>query len=268
MNKKNKKDITYLFDLDGTLTLEDDATPYAPELIGFLNDHRREFYIITNGCALSSQNICEKLKNLNMEVKTENIITAADVLTDILNECYKNDGIFVAGAEWLKSHLLKSGFRLVSQDPKVVVVSYDKNTRFAEIEDCIRFIHDGAVCLSTNDDFFIPGMRHSYPHTGFINAVIEDSLKRKPGIVGKPSPHFLVKILKRSAGRSQHFCVVGDNMATDIAFAKNCGMMSYLVLTGITGRDDIAEDDVNLPDRIFDNLKGLLELEKSHYNGE
>lgn len=268
MTERNKKDITYLFDLDGTLILNANATPYAPELIDLLNHHQREFFIVTNGCTLSPRRIWEKLKNLNMEVQIENIITAADVLVEMLHNRYKNDEIFVSGTEWLKSDLSKSGLRLASKAPKAVVVSYDKNTRLAELEDCIRFIHNGADYLTTNDDAFIPGTRYLYPHTGAINAIIKDSLKQKPMIVGKPSPYFFREIEKRTTGKTHHFCVVGDNTATDIAFAKNCGIMSYLVLTGITGQADILRNDVYTPDRIFDNLEGLLELEKSRYIGE
>lgn len=268
MIKENGKDVTYLFDLDGTLLIGDEATPYAPELISFLNDRQREFFIVTNGCTLSPQDIWRKLKDLNMKVKTENIITAAEVLTDILYKNYKNDGIFIAGAEWLRGYLSELGFHLVSRDPKAVIISYDKNTRFAEIEDCIRFIHGGADYLSTNDDLFTPGMQHLSPHTGMINAVIESVLKQKPVIAGKPSLHFLRAVQKRTRGKDSCFCVVGDNVPTDIAFAKNGGLMSCLVLTGITGRDDIAGKDTEMPDKIFADLKGLLELEKSRCEGE
>ena len=56
-----------VLDLDGTLILGDEKTPYAAELIDFLNHRQREFFIITNGCALSPGAIWEKLKNMNIK---------------------------------------------------------------------------------------------------------------------------------------------------------------------------------------------------------
>ncbi len=267
MIEKSEKEVTYLFDLDGTLILGDEKTPYAAELIDFLNQRQREFFIITNGCALSPGAIWEKLKNMNIKVKRENIITTAEVMADILSTKYKDNGIFVAGAKWLKDYLADLGFRLVRRDPGAVVVSYDKNTSFADIEDCIRFIQGGADYLSTNDDLFIPGMGHIYPHTGMINTAIESIVRRKPIIAGKPSLHFLKRIQQRAQGKERRFCVVGDSLATDITFAWNCGVTSYLVLTGVTGIDDIIRSHVKIPDKVFADLRGLLELEKSQCPG-
>ena len=77
MIEKSEKEVTYLFDLDGTLILGDEKTPYAAELIDFLNQRQREFFIITNGCALSPGAIWEKLKSLKIllsEIQTAKVI--------------------------------------------------------------------------------------------------------------------------------------------------------------------------------------------------
>jgi ribonucleotide monophosphatase NagD (HAD superfamily) len=52
--------------------------------------------------------------------------------------------------------------------------------------------------------------------------------------------------------------MVGDRLDTDIAGARNAGLHSALVLTGVASRDDL-EQSPHQPDAVYANLSELLE---------
>ncbi len=250
---------TYLFDLDGTLMIEDTPAPYVPELIDYLNRNEKEFFIVTNGALLPVQ-ISEKFRKRKIKVKESNIITTAEIISDFLYQHYRHDKVFVIGAGLLKEFLSAKHFRLSEVNPKVVVVSYDSGIDFTDVEKGIRFIAEGADFISANDDIYIPGKRYDFPHTGVINAAIASVSEKTPYILGKPRRYFFEAIKKRTGQQDRNFCIVGDNLLTDIGFGKNCNIASILVLTGVTSKEE-AESSSIKPDEVIDNIGVLLELE-------
>ncbi len=52
--------------------------------------------------------------------------------------------------------------------------------------------------------------------------------------------------------------IVGDRLETDILGGKNAQIITVLVLTGITSRQEL-EDSPYLPDLLFDNVGDFLE---------
>jgi HAD superfamily hydrolase (TIGR01457 family) len=260
MEENNTNNPIYLFDLDGTLVIEDRPVPYAPEFIRFLNENGRDFYIVTNGTALTPEQILKKLESIDIRVNKRNIITTAEIMNNYLLDNYIGKEIFVVGAEWLKKFFKESGLLLSENKPEAVVVSYDKNISFNDVEKCIRFIVEGANFISTNDDFYIPGEKQYFPHTGLINSVITSVTKKKPHIIGKPSLYFFKEVQKRAPTRQNNYCIVGDNVLTDIAFGKNCNIPSFLVMTGVTQKEEI-EKSLIKPDKIIKTLMDLFEME-------
>jgi|GEM_PF-408034 NagD protein len=261
----NTKKPIYLFDLDGTLVIENRAMPYAPELIQFLNKNRRDFFIITNGAALTSAQVACKLENLNIRVAEKNIITSAQIMNNYLINHYMGKEFFFAGPGGIKNAFRESGLRISENKPEAVVVSYDKSVSYDDIEKCIRFIAEGAHFLSTNDDFYIPGERQYFPHTGLINFAISSVTKKTPHIIGKPSRYFFEEVRKRTHTPKNNYCIVGDNVLTDIKFGENCNISSVLVTTGVTQKDEI-EKCLIKPDKIIGTLMELLETENENEN--
>jgi ribonucleotide monophosphatase NagD (HAD superfamily) len=51
--------------------------------------------------------------------------------------------------------------------------------------------------------------------------------------------------------------VIGDRLETDIAGARNAGLSSALVLTGVSRRDDL-EPSPHKPDAVYADLPALL----------
>jgi ribonucleotide monophosphatase NagD (HAD superfamily) len=52
--------------------------------------------------------------------------------------------------------------------------------------------------------------------------------------------------------------MIGDRLDTDVVAGARAGMLTVLVLTGVSARDEIAHSPV-LPDLVFTDLNAVLE---------
>ena len=55
--------------------------------------------------------------------------------------------------------------------------------------------------------------------------------------------------------------MVGDRLYTDVAFGKNCGFVSVLVLSGETTSDMLSSSKIK-PDYVFDKVKDIVSMLK------
>jgi 4-nitrophenyl phosphatase len=78
-------------------------------------------------------------------------------------------------------------------------------------------------------------------------------------VFGKPSPDIAELALRLLDLPKSSCVVVGDRMETDILFARNAGIDSALVLTGVTSRDDLDNYSFS-PDYVFDSISEITTL--------
>jgi ribonucleotide monophosphatase NagD (HAD superfamily) len=101
--------------------------------------------------------------------------------------------------------------------------------------------------------------RHPGP-TAIMAFGIEQATGRRPVVVGKPSA-VLAEALTREHGlTAANTLMVGDRLDSDIAFGKNGGFRTALVLTGVT--DQAALDQAGtstLPDGVYADLAAVVE---------
>ena len=80
-----------------------------------------------------------------------------------------------------------------------------------------------------------------------------------PVFCGKPERFFFLELCRRLGAEPSRCVLVGDNLESDIAGAKGAGMKTVLVLTGVSGRDDLARLPPELrPDWVVGGLLDLL----------
>jgi 4-nitrophenyl phosphatase len=56
--------------------------------------------------------------------------------------------------------------------------------------------------------------------------------------------------------------MVGDRLETDILGAQNAGLRTILVLSGVTGRSQLAQSSIQ-PDWVFEDIRALVEALES-----
>ena len=75
--------------------------------------------------------------------------------------------------------------------------------------------------------------------------------------VGKPE-QVIFDIARSLLAGCRRVAIVGDNLAADIAGGKRAGLTTILVLTGTSGRDDVAGSEAT-PDFVVPDLAALVE---------
>jgi NagD protein len=122
--------------------------------------------------------------------------------------------------------------------------------------------------LATNPDNWCPvSSEDTRPGAGATAAFLEASTGRRAYYLGKPNGYMFHRAGRKLAEMAggpepEQTIVIGDTMETDIRGAIEAGLQAYLVLTGSTGVEDVA-DYVYQPTRVLGSVADLVEEIKS-----
>src|SRR5690606_12371950 len=97
------------------------------------------------------------------------------------------------------------------------------------------------------------------PGAGSILAALIAATDVQPIIIGKPYPPMLTAALALLNTPAAQTLMIGDRLDTDIAGAQQVGMLTALVLTGVTTRAELAANAIQ-PDFVYEGLPEFLEV--------
>ena len=255
----------YIFDLDGTIYLGDGLLPGAREVVETLRARGATVRFVSNNPTLRLADYQAKLTRLGLPVEPGEVVTSLVSTTRWLTRYRPDAVVFPIGEAPLIEALAEAGIAM-SEDPAeidIVLASYDRGFAYRKLQiafDALWF-HKRAVLMSTNPDRFcpFPGGRGE-PDAAAIVAAIEAcaqvTLERT---FGKPSALMAEMALAGLGVEPSDAIMVGDRLPTDIAMGRRAGMDAALVLTGDSGRADLAsvpEDEQ--PSYVLESLVELL----------
>jgi NagD protein len=79
-----------------------------------------------------------------------------------------------------------------------------------------------------------------------------------PIVIGKPEPLLIQMAVRHLGVQPSEAVMIGDRLDTDIIAGDLAGLLTVLVLTGVSKREEIPSSAV-LPDLVFNDLPALLE---------
>jgi len=147
--------------------------------------------------------------------------------------------VFVIGESGLTGPLHDAGFILTDIEPTYVVLGETQAYNIGHITTAIRLITRGARFVATNPDPSGPGDGGIEPACGAMAALIEKATGVTPFFIGKPNPLMMRTALNYLGVHSEHTVMIGDRMDTDIVAGVESGMETILVLSGVTGLEDV-----------------------------
>lgn len=252
----------YVFDLDGTLYLGDHLLPGAAETVAAIRKHGARVAFLTNKPLERSAAYAAKLRGLGIPAEAAEVVSSTDALLRYLREAAPGARILPIGEPLITELLHEAGFAVVPLDEPeradLVVVSWDRTFDYAKLLSAFRAVRHGARLVATNPDPFCPTPDGDLPDCAAMLAAIEASTgARAEAIVGKPSAHMAATLLERLALSANDTLLVGDRLLTDVRMAQEAGMVSALVLTGATGRDDLLRSPVT-PDYVLARIAEIL----------
>ncbi|MEN1969880.1 HAD-IIA family hydrolase [Lentibacillus sp. N15] len=254
----------YIFDLDGTVYLDDKVINGAVETIRTLKERGDKIVFFTNKSIQTTASYVQKLNTLGIEAQKENVINSnllvAKYLTENLN-C--NEKVMIIGEDPLVNEITSFNIK-VSDNPdevKYVVLGWDRKFTYDKLNQAFQAWKKGARIIATNPDRTCPLEDGQVPDCGAIIGAIEGATGEKVDIVlGKPSllaAKFIVDNILMIP--SERCFMVGDRLETDIKMGIDYGLNTILVLTGVTDEVALKESSYK-PNFTLNSIKDILNL--------
>lgn len=243
----------YLIDMDGVLISGQSLIPGADLFIERLHKKGIKFLVLTNSSSHTPNDLAHRLQRMGIEISKEEIFTSAIATARFLNTQKPEGEAFVVGETGLLVALHEVGYIQTDIDPDYVVLGETFNYNFEQITTAVRLVAAGSRFLATNPDATGPTDRGIVPACGAMAALIERATGVAPFYIGKPNPFMMRAALNHLGIHSENTVMIGDRMDTDIVGGIQSGLGTYLVLSGVTSRDQIAPFSYQ-PQKVFGSV--------------
>ncbi|MBN2550787.1 MAG: HAD-IIA family hydrolase, partial [Anaerolineales bacterium] len=201
----------FLFDLDGTLYLGEQALPGAVETLAELRRRGKRLLFVSNKPLEGPQAYADHLTRFGIPADPDEVLTSAGVLGDYLRRNHPGLRYYVVGEEYLRQELVRYGLTLVDDlwdqderqviDPRgidAVVIAFDRTLDYRKLNTAYQALLRGARFFATNADKACPMPGGAIPDAGATIAALEHITGRKLELLaGKPSPLMMQAALQR-----------------------------------------------------------------------
>jgi arabinose operon protein AraL len=254
----------FIFDLDGTIYVDDDIIEGAADAIRSLKKRGDKVVFLTNKSIASRSDYVEKLIGLGIEVDLSEIINSnyitAHYLKSVMNH---DDTVYVIGEEPLYEELTEKNIKLATatENATYVVLGWDRKFTYEKLNDAFQAWRNGAKIIATNPDRTCPVSGGEIPDCGAMIGAIEGATGEPVTMItGKPSMMMAEYVLQKVLGMDAADCyMVGDRLETDIKMANDASINSVLVMTGITNKEMLKTASYP-PDYVLESVRHITRL--------
>jgi len=263
----------FVFDLDGTVYLGESALPGAVQTIAHLHQLGKKVLFVSNKPLQPRTVYAEKLTYLGIPASPDDVITSGYVLGYHLAHHFPDLALYVIGEQALRDELQSHGLKILpeflDQDSKevihpsgvdAVVVAFDRTIDYRKINTAYQALMNGARFFATNADKTCPMAGGGIPDAGATIAALEHISGRKLELLaGKPSNLIMQVALSRLGCPAESCLMVGDRLETDMLMGQQAGMLTAVVLTGASTREDVARM-IQPPDFVLENIGAIPQV--------
>lgn len=229
-----------MLDLDGVVYVGAEAVPGAPDHIARARAEGMRMAFITNNASRPPSAVAHHLDELGVPAGEGDVVTSAQAAARVLADRLEPGArVVLLGADGLGEALVAEGLVPVGvgDDAEALVSGYGPDVRWRDIMRAGVRVRDGLWWVASNSDLTIPTAFGVAPGHGVLVETLRRFTGVEPVVAGKPSRPLLDETVRRVGGERP--LMVGDRLDTDIEGARNAGVDSLLVLTGVTGIDEL-----------------------------
>ncbi len=266
MNKLLAHIQNLILDMDGVLWRGETPMPGLAELFARLQQRQMGYMLATNNATKTAEMYSEKLARFGVDVSPAHIVTSAEATAAYLRQAYDGQTAvtaYVVGERGLHDAITTQGFSIMSANqvrngarPDFVVVGFTRDATYKELAMGALAVQKGARFIGTNPDPSFPSELGPLPGAGALIGFIQIATGVEPTLIGKPGPIMFQQAMQRLGGTPANTAMVGDRLTTDILGAKNAGLQTILLLSGISTREDVEKLGI-YPDFIFADIAEL-----------
>ena len=219
--------------MDGVIWVGGTAIPGAAEAVERLRQADANLVFVTNMSMLTVADQEAKLADCGIDASGL-VVTSATAAGQLIEP---GERVLVVGGPGIDEAVELAGAEVCSSDPAdAVVVGMDPGFNYDTLTRAMRAVRGGARLIGTNHDPSYPTERGLEPGGGSLLAAVAAAAEAVPIMAGKPKQP-IVDCVRGRIGDSG--VVVGDRPDSDGMFAQALGYEFALVLSGVTGPDDL-----------------------------
>lgn len=230
-----------VLDLDGVVYVGPHAIEGAPEALNRAQSGGMHLAFVTNNAARPPETVGEHLRELGVDARDEDVVTSAQAAARLLAaQLPSGSKVFLLGGVGLEEALLERGLVPVtepSDEVAAVVQGFGPDLLWKQVMQGAALVRSGLPWVASNTDMTIPTASGVGPGNGALVRLVSEFAEREPQVAGKPMAPLFEETLTRVGGARP--LVIGDRLDTDIEGAVTMGWDSLLVLTGVTGLEEL-----------------------------
>jgi len=267
-----KKVKVFIFDLDGTLYFKGKKFDYVDELIYELRRRNIILRFVTNTDSKTHIKVIQKLKDLQIDIKEDELFTPVNALVSFINNHEKNSYYFMVSKD------VESYFKDLNENKKynfyfyddfnfqnridyVVIGDFSDRLTYDYLNKGLRILYSGGEILALAKFKVFFTQEGVNLNTGAFVNMFENILNRDAYLIGKPSKEIALYSLNGLNMKNDEVIIVGDDINVDILLAKNIRAYSILLRQGhfIEEKNNIKIGFKNKlkPTFIFDSIEDL-----------
>ncbi len=251
----------YLFDMDGTIYLENSLFDGVKELLSQIENQGGKYVFITNNSSKSVFDYVNKLAGMGLKVTKENFFTSTQATVELLKQNYLNQLVYAQGTRSFIKELRDNGINVTTDFDSsvgVILVGFDSELTGEKLRTTCKMLTELNVpYYATNPDWVCPVDFGYIPDCGSMCFGIEKATGKMPEFIGKPQPTMINIVMQKFGYNKEDTVVLGDRLYTDIASGVNAGVDTVMVLSGEANMDDYNKSDVK-PSFVLNSVKELV----------
>jgi glycerol 3-phosphatase-2 len=248
-----------LVDLDGVVWIGGAPIPGSVAALTELRARPIPLVFVTNDPTGSRTGYAAKLMRVGLAATAAEIVTSGSALAALVRDKEGlGKSVFVIGSASLKAEFEAAGLALGGCDADAVAVGAHEGFNYDELRIATQIVRRGGSLYAAGRDATVPMPDGPWPATGSILAAVETAAGARATVAGKPEP-YMFELGRSLLGPCHNVAIVGDHLQADIAGGKRAGLITILVLSGVTARDDLRFAEV-VPDVVVPDLASLVRM--------